>query len=155
MLRRKKSRPYLIKKGRRQDMEGSSSERKRERGWVLIKVRDPEGIEEVVEKLDEGLFFEAGGKEEFVIVRTDVVIGEFDLVVPIDARDAGAFREARALIEKNFDPTELVILKVKKHKPAPPHKADGYIDPEEAEVYPTHRLQVGRQRSSPGANPWG
>lgn len=136
-------------------MKATEERMRRVRGWLLIKVQDSEGIEGVVEKLEDALFFEAGGEDEFVIVRADVVVGGFDLVVPIDAKDRGAFRKARALIEEKLDPTEIGILMVKRHKPMPPHKADGYIDPEEAEDYPTHRLQVGRQRSSPGANPWG
>lgn len=136
-------------------MEESSSERKRERGWLLIKVRDPEALETRVEKLSDELFFEAGGKDDFVIVRTDVVTGEYDLVVPIDAKSGEAFRAARARIEEHLEPTAVVVLMVRKHRPMPPHMADGFIDPEEAEAYPTNRLQVGRQRSSPGANAWG
>jgi hypothetical protein len=139
-------------------MEKASAKRERERGWALMKVQDPESLGECLEGLDQTLYFGDTESEQdygFIVVRTDVVEGEYDLAVSIDAANGTEFRSALVMLEKAIEPIEISILKVKRHWPSPPHMADGFITPAEAEAYTPNRLQIGRQRSSPGANPWG
>jgi hypothetical protein len=54
--------------------------------------------------------------------------------------------------------TRVEVLQVIDHDPKPPHLADGFITPAEVDADPrsaTEFVKIGRQRNSPGENPWG
>ncbi len=125
----------------------------RQRGWLFLTV---ENAEEIVANITEDFLYEAGGEEDYVIIRTEIVIGDvYNVVVPIDAQSPGRFHAAREEIEKMFGTTAGMELIVETHNPMPPHKADGYIGSEEYSEYPAPGLKRGRQHRSPGDNPWG
>ena len=127
------------------------------RAWVLIRAKDPEVAAE-------GLYGELGYKpgldyEQWpvsMVVRADVVDHYYNIVIPVDAENSEALRHLVSEIQKQTGATETAVLRVKAHYPAPPHAADGYVTNEEVGEYDDdEKAFAGRQRTSPGMNPWG
>jgi len=90
-----------------------------------------------------------------VIVRADVVEGEYNLIVPVDAANDEAFDKVLALLKKvaKGDP---LVARVVEHYPAPVHNAHSFITVDEYELNPLREYYPpGRHPQSPGANPWG
>jgi len=126
------------------------------RAWVLIRVESPEAVAS-------GLYgtcgYPAQRQDEpwvkSVMVRADVVDYHYNIVIPLDAENQEALQEAICQIQKETGATETAVLRVTAHFPGIPHEADGYITQEERDEYPDPFAIVGRQRTSPGMNPWG
>jgi len=127
------------------------TENGRVRAWVLIKTESPEAA---AHQLYEELGSQGG--DSFVLVRADVVDYHYNLVVPVDAESWEALQDLVCTIQKRTGARETAIMRVVAHVPYPPHDTDGFITPQEAELYTdTESMKVGRQRNSPGCNPWG
>lgn len=123
----------------------------RVRAWVLIRTESPAAA---AHQLYEELGQEGG--DSFVLVRADVVDYHYNIVVPVDAENWDVLQDLVCSIQKLTGARETAIVRVVEHIPYPPHLADGYITPEEAELYTdTEGMKVGRQRNSPGMNAWG
>ena len=128
----------------------------RVRAWVLIQV---EGNWQVIAKKIKAIDTKS---PDFVIIRTDLVSAWegslFNLVVPIDAVDLAVIQNAVNNIKEMKTVTRVEVLQVKNHDPLPPHLADGFITPAEVNADPRSAakfVKIGRQRNSPGENPWG
>ena len=132
-------------------------ENERTRAWVLIRSASPEAA---AERLYGELGYEPDQPyvpwAKSVVVRADVVDFHYNIVVPVDAESPEALQDLVCKIQKLAEVTETAVLRVVTHYPPPPHAADGYITQEEADKYDDEgRVIVGRQRTSPGLNPWG
>lgn len=121
----------------------------RVRAWVLLKASDPQQAARAI-----GVYFTDGG-DEWVIVRADVVEGEYNLIVPVDAANDEALEKVLGILKKvaKGDPS---VARVVEHYPAPVHNAHCFITVDEYELNPLREYYPpGRHPQSPGANPWG
>ncbi len=127
------------------------------RAWVLIRVESPEAVAS-------GLYGEYGWEAQkqyepwikSVMVRADVVDYHYNIVIPVDAENLAQLQDVICEIQKATGAKETAVLRVLAHFPEPPHNADGYITQAEADLYTdTEAMVVGRQKNSPGMNPWG
>jgi hypothetical protein len=123
----------------------------RARAWILIRTESPEAVaRQLYEELS------SKGGDSFVLVRADVVDYHYNIVIPVDAENWEVLQDLVREIQKRTEARETAVVPVVKHIPYPPHLADGYITPQEAEIYTdTAGMKVGRQRNSPGMNVWG
>jgi hypothetical protein len=121
---------------------------RRVRAWILISIEDPLQVTSQIWTLDEKQY------GTVVIVRTDIVEGDFNLVIPIDT-DPEYFDPTIAAISGIIGGANPVVLKVLSHDPAPAHNSSGYIMPSEAMRGEFRLAHPGRQDTSPGFNPWG
>ena len=121
----------------------------RVRAWVLLKTSDPRQAAKAI-----GVHFTEGG-EEWVIVRADVVEGEHNLIVPVDAANHAALEGALEIL-RGVATADPVVARVVEHYPAPVHNAHCFITVDEYEMNPLREYYPpGRHPQSPGANPWG
>lgn len=123
----------------------------RVRAWVLFNVSKPEDVAKKI-----ALRF-ADGEDRWIIVRADVVRGDYDLVVPVDAADEAAYDEVLGILREAAPGATLTFARVKDHVRTPPHKSDCFVTPAEHREEPLGIAnRPGRHRSrSPGGNPWG
>lgn len=124
----------------------------RVRAWALFNATNPE---KAAQKISD-LFTQ--GKEDYVVIRADVVHteqGEFNLVVPVDAKDEKQLNVALKRLSAEAGPA--TVLEVVHHHPEDPHRAHSYVAPGEFGRFPqAEYAPPGRHRpKSPGANPWG
>jgi hypothetical protein len=127
------------------------------RAWVLGKSEEAEETAKAIGQLidDEMARAPAGRRDDLIIVRADVVQGEYDLVVPVDAASEDALATALEMIE-GAGLKEPKTLRVQTHNPAPPHKASTYVTAKELEDHPAQEFTpAGRHPKSPGRNAWG
>ena len=127
-------------------------EAQRVRAWVLFNVREPEDVAKKI-----ALRF-ADGEDRWIIVRADVVRGDYNLVVPVDAADEAAYDEVLGILREAAPGAKLTFARVKDHVPPPPHKSDFFVTRQEwADDHPLKiEDRPGRHRSqSPGGNAWG
>jgi len=125
----------------------------RVRAWILVKVKSPEAA---ARKLYAALG-EQGG-DRWVVVRTDIVDYDYNVMVPVDAQDKAALDEVHEKVQKEIGSTDTLMIQVSKHIPFPPHVAHGFVDPGEAAVKAFEGpkgKEVGRLGHSPGYNAWG
>jgi hypothetical protein len=95
---------------------------------------------------------------DYVVVRADVVQGDFDLVIPVDAASSGVLTDTVLVkLDDLLDlPATPTVLPVVGTFPNPPHVASTFITPGEFELYPAPEYcPPGRHPQSPGSNPWG
>ena len=120
------------------------------RAWVLAKAAQAQDVAE-------GLYQQLGheGGDDFVVVRADVVDYDYNIVVPVDAVNEEMLQHVVGIIKKQSGVLEVVLLRVERHNPFPPHDAHGYITPQEAEEGKDPTIVPGRQGASPGANAFG
>lgn len=128
---------------------------KRYRAWILLQVEYSDDLVKAIIDLDTG-------GDERVIIRADKVVGqpgkEFNLVVPVDVHSADELTNVVNNILAVAKPTSHEVYEVILEFPRPSHLADGFITQREAMDDPTipgKIVEVGRQRNSPGENPWG
>ena len=123
----------------------------RVRAWILIRTESPEAR---ARQLYEELSPEGG--DSFCLVRADVVDYHYNIMIPVDAESWEVLHNLVCEIQQRTWARETAVVPVVEHIPYPPHLADGYITPQEAEIYTdTEGMKVGRQRNSPGMNAWG
>lgn len=121
----------------------------RVRAWVLLKVENPEGVAQNLHRPpDKDMDI------PWFIVRADVVDGEYNVVVPVDAADPTQLNKACKHIQEIARPKLFVKLQVEVHNPSTPHLAQGYVTKPEFTDAPDDVVE-GLQRQSPGANAWG
>lgn len=133
----------------------NGNENDRVRAWVLAQVNgDWQATAKQIKTLDTK-------SPDLVIIRTDLVTAkegsQFNLVVPIDAIDPDKLQNAVDYI-RELTGSSVEVLEVTEHDPIPPHLADGFITKAEVDADPRSAaefVKVGRQRNSPGENPWG
>lgn len=142
------------------DLSGSGTGG-RYRAWVLFSVEDPwRAVAVFSQPDDEGFSLLTDGEDDYVIVRADVVEGnkDFNLVIPIDAKDQMTFDAVHKRLTDLLKGTSMV-LHVTGHCPAPPHRSNTYIAVSEIDKVKGYYLEeydpAGRHPNSPGANPWG
>jgi len=128
---------------------------KRYRAWILLQVEYSDDLVKAIIDLDTG-------RDERVIIRADKVVGrpgrEFNLIVPVDTNSKDEFDIVVKEIEKLTNSAPMEVYEVEDENPRPSHLADGFITQREAMDDPTipgKIVKVGRQRNSPGENPWG
>jgi hypothetical protein len=128
----------------------SETQSGRYRAWVLFDVLDPQqAAGAVADLLTEG-------EDAWVIVRADVVTGDYNLVVPVDAANAVAFQAAQEALVGRVGSEPAAILCVLSHVPEPPHGSHTFVtEGELGEFYLREYDPPGRHPQSPGANPWG
>lgn len=131
-----------------------TKEFERVRAWILIRADEPELKAHRI--YDVMGYKEGEGDDAFVLIRADVVDFHYNIMIPVDAASLQIVQEKLCEIQTLAEAREIAIVPVTEHIPYPPHMADGYISPEEAEIYTDPEpMKVGRQRKSPGVNPWG
>jgi hypothetical protein len=137
--------------GEGKEMVEHKARKGRVRAWMLLETRSPaETAHRIYRELG------AEGGDRVVLVRVDVVEHRYNLVVAVDAESGEALAEVHHRVQEMAGTSETALLPVVKHFPHPPHDADGFITPEEAELFTDDgRVKVGRQKNSPGMNPWG
>lgn len=141
-------------------MSNQSDQKERVRAWVLIQAKPgsvPGIADEIRATIDKGA-------DDLVVIRADEVEirggdSDVNLVVPIDAKD-GAVLEKAVLDIKNItgEKAEVEVFEVSDHHPKIPHTAEGFITDNELTQAPGvagRIIEVGRQKHSPGHNPWG
>jgi hypothetical protein len=119
------------------------------RAWLLFKVENAPKMAAALED-----YLTKGGAD-YVVVRVDVVEGDYNLVVPVDASSQASLS---SLIEtlRGIVGSAPVVLVVTEHHPDPVTRSHSFVTGPEAEPYPTDFPESGRQvPNSPGANPWG
>ena len=154
-------------------MEDQENVYERARAWVLVKAGNPRKFANALaaEYRDHGRGHEFGlGGDELVVVRADVVDGEKNVVIPVDAMSdeiletfvekirQNDFENEEAQIDKGEGALDISVLKVKAggHNPMPPHRSSTYVTAREQGIdrEPDYG-DGGRHPQSPGRNPWG
>ncbi|NIS80062.1 MAG: hypothetical protein GTO14_07605 [Anaerolineales bacterium] len=137
-------------------MSAQIDQEKRVRAWLIVQV-EPGKADSVAKEI----YSTWGNLQEdaLVLIRADVVDGDH-IVIPVDAGEASKLESVKAGIDDLDDASVVQVYKVQnqRHTPYPPHAADGFIHPSEAAADTRHARQIikiGRQRNSPGENPWG
>lgn len=123
----------------------------RARAWILVQADSPASMAREI--------YETIGQENgdsYVLVRADVVDYAYNIVVPVDAENWDVLHGVHRRIQELRGVMRTALVPVVEHIPYPPHLADGYITEEEAGRYAgPEKIKIGRQRNSPGWNPWG
>ncbi|MEE9230370.1 MAG: hypothetical protein V3U86_06660 [Acidobacteriota bacterium] len=127
------------------------------RAWVLGKSEEAEETARAIGQLigDEMKKAPANRREGLIIVRADVVQGDYDIVVPVDAANEESLATALEMIVGAGlgDP---VTLRVQTHNPEPPHAASTFVTAAELQAHPAQEFTpAGRHPKSPGRNAWG
>ncbi len=135
------------------------SESKRVRAWVLAKTEKADAISDELATMytdsNGGHEFGEGG-DALVVVRADVVNGEMNLVVPVDAASKDYLDRVKEIIQEMDSEAEIFVLSVKRHNPNPPHKSSTYVTWDELREDPVvDYFPAGRHPNSPGRNAWG
>ncbi|MGC9336034.1 MAG: hypothetical protein ACP5JJ_17965 [Anaerolineae bacterium] len=132
-------------------MEVRSEGSGRARAWILVQADSPESAAREI--------YETIGQEDgdrYVLVRADIVDYAYNIVVPVDAENWDVLHGVRRRIQELEGVMETAFVPVMEHVPYPPHLADGYIAEDEVGDYTgPEEIKIGRQRNSPGWNPWG
>ncbi len=121
--------------------------KKRVRAYLLMDVRNPQTAAREIAK------YFAGGGAEYVVIRADIVDCEYNLVVPVDARDEAALKNLQRIMAGVDGVKRVTVARVVEHFPKPAVEAHCYIA--EDEVDKVVFKKSGRYPKSPGANPWG
>lgn len=122
----------------------------RVRAWVLAKAMDAVQAAEAL-----SAYFTQGG-DEYVVVRADVVEGEVNLIVPVDAASQAGLDTVVAMIRDATGDSSPTIAKVLSHNPDPPHRSHTFVTPGELDRDPVDEYSPpGRHPKSPGRNGWG
>ncbi len=128
---------------------------KRFRAWMLLQVEDPSAVAVAIMALYKP-------RDDRVVIRADEVQahhgGAFNLIVPVDAASGDEFNEVVVDINDLTKNATMEVYEVINEYPKPSHLADGFITQLEAmddPDIPGKIVKVGRQRNSPGENPWG
>ncbi len=127
------------------------------RAWVLGKSEEPEETAKAIGQLidDEMVKAPANRREDLIIVRADVVQGEYDIVVPVDAASEQALETALKMIV-DAGLSDPMTLRVQTHNPKPPHAASTFVTAAELRAHPAQEFTPpGRHPKSPGRNAWG
>jgi len=135
--------------------QGTAGERVR--AWVLGKSDQPEETAKAIGKLidDEMVKAPADRRDDLIIVRADVVEGDYDIVVPVDAASEEALSAALEMIE-GAGLLEPKTFRVRTHNPSPPHAASTFVTAAELRADPAQEFSPpGRHPASPGRNAWG
>lgn len=145
----------------------------RARAWVLVRAGNPRKFTNAlaIEYKDHGRGHEFGkGGDDLVIVRADVVDGEKNVVIPVDAKSdeiletfvekirQNRFKIKEARIDKKDGALDISVLKVKAggHNPMPPHRSSAYVTAREIGLDHEPAFdKPGRHPKSPGRNAWG
>lgn len=121
----------------------------RVRAWVFFNATDAHKAAKAIAK-DFG-----EGQDNWVIVRADVVEGDPNLVVPVDAASKEALEEVLVILRRAAG-AEKSIARVKTHYPKAPHSAHCYVTHAEFDEHPDPAYgPPGRHPKSPGGNAWG
>jgi hypothetical protein len=140
-------------------MEYAHFDSGRKRAWLLIKTEPQDGAPGIAQTIYNSLGEE--GESGFVVIRADVVEGEFNIVVPVDANSEDQLEVVVKEIKKIKGVDTITIAKVGVHNPAPTYLAHGFVSYEEKDsAVRKEELpgpdEVGRiMKKSPGDNPWG
>lgn len=135
-----------------------AGEDKRVRAWVLVKSDEPEETaKELNEKLNDELKKpHPERRKDLVIVRADVVDGEYDVIVPVDSANPGSLKQALKMIEDARGTTSVTVCEVTTHYPDPPHSTATFVTEEEHDADPVPEFAPpGLHPRSPGNNAWG
>jgi hypothetical protein len=134
-------------------MSNGQYKSKRVRAWVLLKADNPE-------KVARKIYSNLGkvGKSNYVVIRADVVEGEYNIVVPIDTTPAN-FEQTVEMVASHTGVTSHTTLRAIQFNPGPTYLAHGFIQTSKEVADRNKWLRpddVGRiQKKSPGDNPWG
>jgi len=124
----------------------------RVRAWVLGKVE----TDKLKDRYNEKKIKELSG-DKFVVVRTDIVEhDDYNVIIPVDAKDKAGLDEAVGVITKQLLVRIVSTVQVveKGHFPDPPHNANGFITEQEHE-HGDPDAPIGQVNKSPGWNAWG
>jgi hypothetical protein len=100
-------------------------------------------------------YFDQGG-DDYVLVRADVVEGEANLIVPVDAANQAALDSVVAMIRDATGDSAPSVARVLSHNPDPPHRSHTFVTPGELDRDPVDEYSPpGRHPKSPGRNGWG
>ena len=122
----------------------------RVRAWVMVKSADAIQAAEAL-----SAYFTQGG-DQYVLVRADVVEGEANLIVPVDAESQAALDTVVEIIRGATGDTSPIVAKVVSHFPDPPHRAHTFVTEDELRRDPVPEYTPhGRHPKSPGRNGWG
>lgn len=127
----------------------------RVRAWILLRSESPA---DAARQCYDALGYKEGaeGDDSFVLVRADVVDYHYNIMISVDAETWAVLKEKLCEIQALAEARELAVVPVVEHVPYPPHNTDGFITYVEAGEYDDEgNVIVGRQRNSPGCNPWG
>jgi hypothetical protein len=95
------------------------------------------------------------GEDAYVVIRADVVQGEYNLVVPVDTAGQSDFDSLLGTLTEMVG-SEPIVLMVDEHHPTQTTRANSYVTESEAKGLEEDFPEPGRQvPNSPGANPWG
>jgi hypothetical protein len=135
-----------------------AGEEKRVRAWVLVKSSEPE---ETAKELDGKLKAELTKpydkrRKDLVIVRADVVEGEYNVIVPVDAANPGSLKQALKMIEDARGTSSVTVCTVTTHYPDPPHSTATFVTQKEYDADRVPEFHPpGLHPHSPGRNAWG
>jgi hypothetical protein len=123
----------------------------RVRAWVLMTARDPSAAAAAI-----SAHF-AEGENHWVIVRADVIEGDENLMIAVDAENEDYLQEVLGLLTQAVGSEPQDVRRVIEHHPSVPHAAHSFITPSELDgLYAPEFDPPGRHMpKSPGANPWG
>ena len=122
----------------------------RVRAWVLAKSMDAAQAAQAL-----SAYFTQGG-DEYVLVRADVVEGEVNLIVPVDAASQEALDGVLEIIRGATGDISPTVARVVSHFPDPPHRAHTFVTGDELDRDPVDEYSPpGRHPKSPGSNGWG
>jgi len=122
----------------------------RVRAWVLATATDAPQAAGAL-----SAFFDQGG-DDYVLVRADVVEGEANLIVPVDAASQAALDSVVAMIRDATGDSSPTVARVLSHNPDPPHRSYTFVTPGELDRDPVDEYSPpGRHPKSPGRNGWG
>ena len=146
--------------------ENEHFETGRERGWLLIKTNhdkeEKDKIKAAATRIYENWKYQGDEEKEdqaYVVMRADVVSGDYDIVIPIDAPKGKLDKVIGDIEADDGEINYTKVLKVSHHNPAITYLAHGFVSRAEfdkADKDHKHPDKHGRiMRKSPGDNPWG
>jgi hypothetical protein len=134
-------------------MSTGQTPKDRVRAWILLRAGYPDKVAKAI--YDQ---FGKDGGNEFVVVRADVVDGDYNIVIPIDAADQSHFSATEKKVTSLRGVTSHITLTVTNHYPTPTYLAHGFTTLQDFadKLRWIHPDEWGRvQKKSPGDNPWG
>lgn len=141
-------------------MAETAAQTGRVRAWILVQAQSPQAA---ARKLYDALGHEGG--DSFVVIRTDIVDYDYNIMVPVDAESWKVVDEVHDKVRELTGADQTLVVRVVRHIPFPPHVAHGFVAQEEADVTPfvppepgkagRVKEEVGRLGNSPGYNAWG
>jgi hypothetical protein len=140
-------------------MADENKEYERARAWLLVKTENADAISDQLAAMykDEKRGHEFGeGGDDLVVVRADVVDGEMNLVIPVDAASTDHLNRFKAVVQGMDSGAEIIVLDVRRHNPNPPHRSSTFVTAAELEIDSEPDFDPpGRHPQSPGRNAWG